>query len=234
MEIAQREPVHFNDRVDAGRMLAASLAEHRAGDDAIVLALPRGGVPVAYEVATALRLPLDVFVVRKLGVPGHEELAMGAIASGGIRVVDERLTAELGIDADTVAAVTAEEQRRLEAGERSYRGGRPPAELADRLVILVDDGLATGSSMRAAVRAVRSRSPRRVIVAVPVAPRQTCASLRDEADEVVCPLTPDPFVAVGAWFEDFSQVPDESVRELIDHAREVLGAPSPARGPWAG
>jgi putative phosphoribosyl transferase len=210
----------FRDRSDGGRQLAERLEPYAGRPDTIVLALPRGGVPVAHEVARALGLPLDVFVVRKLGVPGHEELAMGAIASGGTRVLEPEVVSRLGLGEETIAAVAAEEQRRLEHRERTYRGGRPPLDVGGKTVLLVDDGLATGSSMRAAIEALRAQDPRRVVVAVPVAPSETCEELGREADEVVCVATPEPFVAVGQGYADFSQTSDEEVAELLEEARE--------------
>jgi putative phosphoribosyl transferase len=183
-----------------------------------VLALPRGGVPVAYEVALALDAPLDVLVVRKIGAPGHPELAIGAIASGGARVVNESVVDELGLNDESIARAADAEKEELARRERTYRGDRPPVDVEGRTVILVDDGLATGATMRAAALALRAQNPARVVVAVPVAAEQTCAELRDDVDEVVCALTPEPFLAVGAWYEDFSQTTDEEVRELLARA----------------
>jgi len=205
----------FRDRTEAGRFLARGLGAYANRPDVVVLALPRGGVPVAYEVAQALHAPLDVFVVRKLGVPGHEELAMGAIASGGVRVLNDDLVQRLGVPDAAIDAVARGEQLELERRERLYRGGRPPADLRGRTVILVDDGLATGSTMLAAVRAVRLQRPARIVVAVPTAAAETCEALRSEADNVVCASTPRPFRAVGAWYVDFSQTSDDEVRELL-------------------
>lgn len=185
----------------------------------MVLALPRGGVPVGYEVADALRLPLEVFVVRKLGVPGHEELAMGAIASGGTRVMEPEVVRRLQLDEATMESVVAEQQRELEQRERQYRDGGEPPKVRGMTVLLVDDGLATGSTMRAAVKGLRAEDPASVIVAVPTAPRETCERLREEADEVVCAITPDLFYAVGAWYEHFDQTSDEEVIELLRRAR---------------
>ncbi|HXF98485.1 MAG TPA: phosphoribosyltransferase [Gaiellaceae bacterium] len=212
----------FHDRRHAGRLLADELRAYAGREDVLVLALPRGGVPVGYEVARALGVPLDVFVVRKLGVPGHEELAMGAIASGGVRVLNEAVVEALGIGEETIARAAAAAAEELERKERAYRGERGPLDLAGRTVILVDDGLATGSTMRAAVRAVRALGPERVVVAVPIASVQACASLRREADEVVCLRTPEPFDAVGLWYEDFTQTPDAEVRDLLEQAREPV------------
>ena len=208
----------YRDRRDAGRVLATSLRAHAGRPDLLVLALPRGGVPVAAEVAEALHAPLDVFVVRKLGMPGHEEYAMGAIASGGVRVLDEQTVHRLGLSDDEVDAVTRAEQRELDRRERLYRDDRPMPELRGRTVILVDDGLATGSTMLAAVRAVRAQRPARIVVAVPTAAADTCDMLRDEADEVICADTPDAFRAVSLWYDDFSQTSDEEVRQLLQQA----------------
>jgi putative phosphoribosyl transferase len=213
----------FEDRHDAGRQLAAKLGRYAGRPDVIVLALPRGGVPVGYEVARALGVPLDVFLVRKLGVPGREELAMGAIASGGVRVLNEDVVRELGIPQRWVDEVTADEAAELRRREVAYRDGRPAPDVRGKTVILVDDGLATGASMRAAVAALRQRGPARIVVAVPVAAAQTCKELRSEADEVMCAETPEPFYAVGTWYEDFSQTTDDEVRDLLSRA--------PAAGP---
>ena len=215
-------PQPFRNRREAGRKLAEKLAAYANRPDVLVLALPRGGVPVAYEVARALGAPLDVFVVRKLGVPGYEELAMGAIATGEVRVLNDDLVVRLGIPEYLIDAVTAREQEELKRRERLYRGGRPVPDVRDRTVILVDDGLATGSTMLAAVRALRQLQPARIVVAVPVAAADTCRALRAEADEVVCAVTPEPFHAVGLWYEDFTQTTDEEVRDLLTRA-----APAP-------
>jgi predicted phosphoribosyltransferase len=214
----------FQDRFDAGRQLAARLMDYADRPDVVVLALPRGGVPVAFEVARALHAPLDVFLVRKLGLPGHEELAMGAIASGGVRVLNEDVVRTLQIPEEVIDQVAAEEKRELTRRERAYRDDRPAPEVRDWVVILVDDGLATGSTMRAAVRALRQRGPSRIVVAVPVAAPDTCAALRDEVDDIVCARTPEPFYAVGAWYDVFSQTTDAEVRELLARA---AGEPSP-------
>ena len=205
----------FRDRHDAGIALAALLQGYGRRNDVVVLALPRGGVPVAFEVAAALHLPLDVFSVRKLGVPGHPELAMGAIASGGVQVLNHDVLAWYRPSPDTVDAVASVELRELERRERVYREGRPLVLVEGRTVILVDDGLATGSTMRAAVQAVRQLHAGRVVVAAPVGAADTCEAMRRVADEVVCALTPDHFVAVGAWYEDFSETTDEEVRRLL-------------------
>jgi predicted phosphoribosyltransferase len=205
----------YRDRAEAGELLAARLAGLADRDDVVVLALPRGGVPVGYEVARSLRVSLDVFVVRKLGVPGHEELAMGAIASGGVRLVNHDVVDSLGIPLGVIDRVAQREQVELERRERLYRGTRPLISLASRTVVLVDDGLATGSTMRAAVTAVRQQQPARIIVAVPVGASSTCRELADEADEVICLRSPDPFVAVGLWYYDFTPTSDNEVRTLL-------------------
>jgi predicted phosphoribosyltransferase len=206
--------------MEAGQILAAQLSEYGNRPDVLVLALPRGGVPVAYEVARALHTPLDIFLVRKLGVPGREELAMGAIASGGVRVLNEEVVRELGIPDDVIASVAAGEQRELERRERAYRGARPMLDVRGRTVLLIDDGLATGSTMRAAVAALRRKGPARIVVAVPVGSAETCAEFEDEADETVCARTPEPFYAVGRWYEDFTQTTDEEVHDLLQRAAE--------------
>ncbi|HXN52504.1 MAG TPA: phosphoribosyltransferase [Candidatus Acidoferrum sp.] len=208
----------FRDRTEAGQMLAEMLREYANRDDVVVLALPRGGVPVGFEVAKALNAPLDVFVVRKLGLPGQEELAMGAIASGGIRVLNRDLIRALGIPEEVVDRITQEEQRELERRERAYREGRPPLDVRGRTVILVDDGLATGSSMRVAALALRQKQPAQIVVAVPVAARDTCAEFESVVDKIVCAVTPEPFWGVGQWYADFSQTSDEEVRDLLRRA----------------
>jgi putative phosphoribosyl transferase len=208
----------FRDRREAGRRLAAELAD--IGPDPLVLALPRGGVPVAAEVARALGAPLDVFVVRKLGVPGHEELAMGAIASGGSRVLNDTIIRDLGLGARDIAAAEAREARELARREAIYRGARPFPDLQGRKVIVVDDGLATGATMRAAVTALRQLGPGAIVVAVPVAPPDTLALLRSEADDVVCVLSPEPFGGVGRWYESFPQVSDAEVQALLERAQK--------------
>jgi predicted phosphoribosyltransferase len=210
----------FHDRTDAGRHLAAKLRKYADRPDVLILGLPRGGVPVAFEVARALHAPLDIFLVRKLGLPGHEELAMGAIATGGVIILNEDVVRGLRIPDDVLDAVAALEQRELERRERLYRGDRQPPDVRERTVILVDDGLATGSTMRAAVAALRRQHPARIVVAVPVGAAETCAEFQDEADEAVCARTPEPFYAVGLWYRDFSQTTDEEVRELLERAAE--------------
>jgi predicted phosphoribosyltransferase len=205
----------FHDRRDAGRVLAEKLASYAERPDVLVLALPRGGVPVAAEVARALRAPLDVFVVRKLGVPGYEELAMGAVASGGVRVLNDQVIRGLRVPQHVVEAVTAWERQELLRRERLYRGDRPPPDVRGRTVILVDDGLATGATMHAAIAALRQQGPARIVVAAPLGAAETCHALRTEVDDVVCAITPEPFYAVGSWYKDFSQTTDEEVRELL-------------------
>ena len=209
----------FRDRVEAGQRLAGELAGYADRPEVLVLGLPRGGVPVAFEVARALHAELDVFLVRKLGVPGYEELAMGAIASGEIRVMNEEVLEMLRVPERMVEEVVEREKRELVRREREYRGGRPSPEIRGRTVILVDDGLATGSTMRAAARALKGEEPCRLVVAVPVGARETCDALRNEVDEVVCLATPEPFDAVGLWYQDFSPTTDEEVRDLLAKAR---------------
>jgi putative phosphoribosyl transferase len=220
--------LRFRDRCEAGRELAAELMNYANRPDVIILALPRGGVPVAYEVARALNAPLDVFLVRKLGLPEREELAMGAIATGGVRVLNEEVVRVLRIPDEVIEAVAAEEEQELHRREREYRGDRPPPKVRGKSVILVDDGLATGSTMRAAVAALRQQKPARLVVAVPVGAPDTCSEFQNEADEVVCAQTPEPFCAVGLWYADFSQTTDEEVHELLQRAAEER-APGLAR-----
>lgn len=230
--------IRFLDRRDAGRQLAAKLASYADDPSVLVLGLPRGGVPVAYEVAVALHAPLDVFVVRKLGVPGHRELAMGAIASGGVRVLNSDVIDGLRIAPAAVESVAARELMELERQERAYRGNAPFPELTGRTIIFVDDGLATGSTMRAAIAAVRQSNPGRIVVAVPVAAAETASRLREDADSVVFLQAPPDFYAVSVWYEDFSQTSDEEVRHLLESAshiaavqqKEVAGADL-SRGP---
>jgi putative phosphoribosyl transferase len=208
----------FVDRFEAGRVLASKLGEFSDRNDVVVLALARGGVPVAYEVAQALHAPLDVFVVRKLGTPGQEELAMGALAPGGLTVLNREVIQALGIPQQTIDAVVARERRELERRGREYRDGRPGLDVRGHTAILVDDGLATGSSMRVAAKALRSEGAAQIVVAVPVASPLTCSEFEAEVDKVVCATTPEPFVAVGQWYRDFSQTTDEEVRELLKRA----------------
>lgn len=220
----------FRDRAEAGKQLAAELDEYRGRDDVIVLALPRGGVPVGAEVARALGAPLDVFLVRKIGLPGHEEFAMGAIASGGVVMINEHVVQTYGVSRQQIESVVERERGELERRERRYRGNNSLPSLAGKSVILVDDGLATGSSMRAAVEAVRGLDPAETIVAVPLAPAETCEALAAEVDRVVCALTPEPFYAVGLWYRDFSQTTDDEVVHILERARTEIAA-SPKRDP---
>ncbi len=213
-----RMALRFRDRREAGARLAQALATYAGQPDVIVLALPRGGVPVAREVARALEAPLDVFLVRKLGVPLQRELAMGAIASGGVRVLNTAIVDALGIPREAIDAITREEETELARRERAYRGDRPAPDVRGKIVILVDDGLATGATMRAAVTALRRLGPARVVVAVPTASSEACADMADAADEVVCAETPEPFLAVGAWYEDFSETSDDDVRRILAEA----------------
>jgi len=212
------ETRRFRDRTEAGQLLAERLRSYAGRDDVVVLALPRGGVPVAYEVAKALGAPLGVFVVRKLGVPGHEEVALGALASGGLVVLDTRLVQQLGLDRNQLERTVAREAEELRRREAAYDGRLDPHELQGKTVILIDDGLATGSTMRAAALAVRDLDPAKIVVAVPVASQETCDAFRDVVDEIVCEMTPQPFNAVGLWYEDFSQTTDEEVRALLERA----------------
>jgi predicted phosphoribosyltransferase len=208
----------FPNRAEAGRQLAEKLEKYAGGDDVIVLGLPRGGVPVAYEVAKRLRASLDVFIVRKLGVPGFEELAAGAIASGGVRVLNEDVMRTIPYADAAIEAVTIKETAELQRREQIYRDGRPAPELRDRIVILVDDGLATGATMRAAVKALRESGAAKIVVAVPVGPPDTCREIEQQADETICLSTPEFFQAVGQYYEDFSQTSDANVRELLARA----------------
>jgi len=212
--------MRFRDRREAGRQLARLLDRYRDNADVVVLALPRGGVPVAFEVAHALHAPLDVFVVRKLGLPGHEEFAMGAIATGAVMVMNPSLTG-LEIPEAAIEEVVARERAELARRERLYRGDRAPLAIENRVVILIDDGLATGSTMLAAATAIKRQQPKQVVIAVPVAAAETCAALRHEVDDVVCGITPEPFRAVGLWYDDFAQVDDASVHALLDAAWEA-------------
>lgn len=214
----------FDDRADAGKELAKRLSKYANRPDAIVLALPRGGVPVAYEVAQTLHLPLDVFLVRKLGVPGHEELAFGAVASGGMRVINRAVVRSADVSDAEIEETVKTEQRELERREQTYRDERPPPQIEGRIVILVDDGLATGASMRAAVLALREQKPAKIVIAVPTAARETCDAFLDEVDEVICAVTPEPFYAVGLWYRDFSQTSDDEVRDLLSRAAQTQEA----------
>ncbi len=220
----------FHDRTEAGRLLGQEL-KRRLGKnhDLIVLALPRGGVPVGFEAAQALDAPLDVFIVRKLGVPGHEELAMGAIATGGVRVLNQDVLRYIPVPQKAIDDVAAREQQELERRERSYRGSRPPLDVRGKTVIVIDDGLATGSTMRAAVAALKKMQPRNIVVAVPVAAQQTCDEFRDEGIDIVCLRTPEPFQAVGLWYEDFSQTSDEEVHELLNERNSQNTQPAHRR-----
>jgi putative phosphoribosyl transferase len=217
--------VYFQDRKDAGRILARHLQSYKNQPNVLILALPRGGVPVAAEVARELNVPFDIFNVRKLGAPGHEELAMGAIATGGVRVLHEAVIRELGVPRHVIDAVTERERRELERREELYRGNRPAPRVEGRTIIVVDDGLATGSSMKAAVHALRQQKPERLIVAVPTAPAETCGQLRQIADDVVCHTTPEPFYAVGGSYADFRQTTDEEVHQLMSVKSGLISIP---------
>jgi erythromycin esterase-like protein/predicted phosphoribosyltransferase len=223
-------PGLFRDRREAGRLLAEKLTAYANRRNVLVLALPRGGVPVAYEVAHALGAPLDVFIVRKLGVPGYEELAMGAVATGGVRVLNPQIIDRLGIPNHLIDAVAAREEKELARRELLYRGGRPPPDVRGRTVILVDDGLATGATMHAAIQALRQQQPARIVVAVPTASPETCEEMRAEVDDVVCAITPEPFHAVGLWYQDFSQTTDEEVRDLLA-PRDTMDKSEAAQSP---
>lgn len=212
----------FRNRRDAGKVLAQKLSAYANSPDVLVLALPRGGVPVAYEVALALNAPLDILIVRKLGLPGREELAIGAIASGGIRVLNDDIIRILSIPQEIINIVAQRELQELERREHIYRGDRSAPEVRDRTVILIDDGLATGASMRAAVAAVRAQHPARIVIAVPTAAPETCNALEFDVDEIVCAITPEPFLGVSRWYEDFSQVTDEQVQKFLLEADEQL------------
>lgn len=214
----------FQDRFEAGRVLASRLQDLRDRTDIVVLALPRGGVPVGYEVAIALHAPLDVFVVRKLGAPGQEELAMGALGSGGVTVLNRRVVQALGLTQSEIDTAVQREERELERREREYRDGRPPLDVNGRTALLVDDGLATGSSMRVAVTSLLEKSPTEIVVAVPVASPETYSEFEGEVDRLVCISTPEPFLAVGQWYRDFSQTTDEQVRELLRRSAQLRSA----------
>jgi predicted phosphoribosyltransferase len=223
----------FRDRTDAGKHLATKLMRYKDRPDVLVLALPRGGVPVAFEVAQALHVPLDIFLVRKLGVPGHEELAMGAIATGDVRVLNEDVIDYLAIPQNVIDSVAETELKELKRRERDYRGNRPEPNVKDKAIILIDDGLATGSTIRAAAQALRRQAPARIIVAVPVSAQETCDEYRIGVDEIVCAVTPEPFFGVGQWYLDFSQTTDEEVRDLLAQARgetKVSSAAADLRG----
>jgi putative phosphoribosyl transferase len=222
----------FQDRADAGKYLARLLHRYSGDPSAVVLALPRGGLPVGYEIAQALDVPLDVFLVRKLGVPGYEELAMGAIASGGVRVLNSEVVRRLNIPQRSIEAVEREELAELGRRERLYRGGRPLISVANRKVILVDDGLATGASMRAAVQALQQMKPAAIVIAVPVGSPETCEELRGLVDEVVCGECPEPFFAVGTWYSNFQQTTDDEVRELLERAAARHGQAAPVHSQW--
>lgn len=217
----------FANRTDAGRRLVRRLEHYARRSDVLVLALPRGGLPVGYEVAKALGAPLDVLVIRKLGLPGQPELAMGAIASGGVRVLNPDVVDSLAIPEDVLERVAASEEAELERRDRAYRGNRPPPDVRGRVVILVDDGIATGSTVRAALRVLRAQAPARLVVAVPTAAREIFEELEQEADEVIVVMTPSPFMAISLWYDDFSQLTDEEVRRFLDEARREF---SPSAG----
>lgn len=218
----KEETMIYRNRSEAGKHLAAQLVHYADRDDVLVLALPRGGVPVAFEVAQALGAPLDVFVVRKLGIPGHEELAMGAIATGGVRVLNDEVIEYLLIPDSVIDSIAAEELRELERRERAYRDNRPKPSVKGKTVILVDDGLATGSTMRAAATALRRQDPARIVVAVPVSAPETCDEYRMGVDEIICAAKPQRFLGVGRWYRDFSQTTDEDVRTLLEQAKHPL------------
>jgi putative phosphoribosyl transferase len=217
-----RHLARLQDRTEAGQRLAALLKPYANQTDVLVLGLPRGGVPVAFEVAKALNAPLDICLVRKLGVPGHKELAMGAIGSGGVRVLNYEVIGWLGISSRMIDEVAAKELKELQRRDRAYRGDRPQPEVRDRTVILVDDGLATGSTMRAAIAVLKPQQPKRMIVAVPVAPPDVYDQLKTEVDQVVCVMKPEPFYAIGLWYENFAQTTDQEVRQLLNHQFAVL------------
>jgi predicted phosphoribosyltransferase len=215
--------ISFRDRREAGRVLASKLSSYAGRSDVVVLGLPRGGVPVAFEVAKILKVPLDVFVVRKLGVPGHEELAMGATATGKVRVLNEDVIKRLAIPDEVIESVATGEERELARRERRYRENRTPVAVDGKTVVLVDDGLATGSTMRAAVLALRARNPANLVVAVPVAASEACEDFKNKVDEIVCATTPEPFHAVGQWYKEFSPTSDEEVCELLSRGAQNQG-----------
>lgn len=223
----------FKDRVEAGRELAKALNAHKGEKDFLILALPRGGVPVAYEVARALEVPLDVYIVRKLGVPGHEELAMGAIASGGQVVMNEELKGLINVNPEVLQAIINREKATIAAREKSYHLGSKPREIEGKTIVLIDDGLATGSTMQVAIQAIREKNPKRIIVAVPLAPRDTCQSIGAMVDEIICLRQPSPFHAVGLWYEYFDQTSDEEVADLLAMANN-LGKDTAPKGEWPG
>ena len=220
----------FRDRAEAGRLLASRLASYINRPNVLILALPRGGVPVAFEIARALRAPLDVFLVRKLGVPGQEELAMGAIASGNVRVLQYGVVSALGIPLSAIKTVTAEKMQELARRERAIRGDRPSPQIQNREIILVDDGLATGSTMYAAVVSLKQQHPQSIVLAVPVAAREACDQFKNAVDDIICLRTPESFVAVGLWYEMFPQLTDEEVREFLSKAEEFHATPAPGHG----
>jgi putative phosphoribosyl transferase len=220
----------FRNRTEAGQILASHLREYANRENVLILGLARGGVPVAFEVAKALNAPLDVCIVRKLGVPGHEELAMGALASGGIKVLNYDVISSLGIDGEIIRAVAAEELQELQRRDRTYRGNIPPINVKNKTVILIDDGIATGSSIRAAIAIIKQQLPARIVVAVPVAPPSTYEELRSEVDEIVCLQIPPALSAIGIWYEDFSQTTDDEVRELLAKQSASSLGDAPQRG----
>ena len=214
--------IRFHNRRDAGKKLAEKLTHYAGRPDVLVLALPRGGVPVAYEVCRRLNVPMDIFIVRKLGLPGREELAIGAIATGEVRVLNEDVIRMLNIPEEVIRFVSRKELEELKRREQSYRGDRPRPDVLDRTVILIDDGLATGASMRAAVKGLRAQHPARIVIAVPAAAAEICEAFRHEVDEIVCAMTPEPFQGVGRWYEDFSQTTDDEVQALLEESKQQL------------
>lgn len=220
----------FENRVQAGQQLAKKLGAYAGRTDVVVLGIPRGGVPVAFEIARALRAPLDIFLSRKLGVPGQEELAFGALASGGVRVLDRDLIRELNLSKEEIDRIAETVKKELERRERVYRGDRPPIKIEGKVTLLIDDGIATGSSMRAGIKALRQMKPSRLVVAVPVAPLHTCKRMKSEVDEFVCVYTPELFYAIGQFYEDFSQISDEEVTELLHRAAQSVNSSRPDIG----